>query len=527
MSIDALPRTDQPLLAGTARRTGQDLVLPDDAHNRELVANVHPPAWRNPDPGGRYNLVVVGGGTAGLVSALGAAGLGARVALVERHLMGGDCLNHGCVPSKGILRAAHALHDVRSSGRFGVEVGGEVRADFAAAMDRMRRLRADISRNDSVQRLVDHGVDVYLGDATFTGADTLEVDGRRLRFRRAVIATGARAASIPVPGLAEAGYLTNETVFSLTELPRRLVVIGAGPIGCELAQAFVRFGAEVTIVSLDPRLLPREDADAAAILTGTFERQGVRLALGARLVRVERDGPARVVVFDRGQGEERAAGAQILLAVGRAPNTEGLGLDAAGVVFDRTGVEVDDRLRTSNKRIYAAGDICSVYKFTHAADAMARIVLQNALFFGRKKASALHIPWATFTDPEIAHVGLYEQEAKERGRDVRTYTVELSEVDRAVLDGETEGFARVHVDGRKGRILGATLVARHAGDMLGEVVLAMTEGLGADALSRAIAPYPTQGEVWKRLGDAHQRTRLTPGLARWFSRWFSWWRKAR
>jgi len=502
----------------------QDLVLPDDAHNRSLVANVHPPAWRNPDPGGLYNMVVVGGGTAGLVSALGAAGLGARVALVERHLMGGDCLNHGCVPSKGILRAAHAAHDVRSAARFGVEISGEVRADFGAAMERMRRLRAGISANDSARRLKEHGVDVYLGDAVFTGPDTLEVDGNTLRFRRAVVATGARAASIPVPGLAEAGCLTNETVFSLTELPRRLVVVGAGPIGCELAQALSRFGSEVTIVSLDPRLLPREDADAAALMTRVFEREGVRLALGARLVRVERSGDDKIVIFDRGQGQERAVGDEILLAVGRAPNTDGLGLEAAGVSFDRTGVKVDDRLRTTNTRIYAAGDICSVYKFTHAADAMARIVIQNALFFGRKKASALHIPWCTFTDPEVAHVGLYEPEAKARGIDVRTYSVELSEVDRAVLDGDTEGFARVHVDGRSGRILGATLVARHAGDMLGEVVLAMTEGLGVDALSRAIAPYPTQGEVWKRLGDAHQRTRLTPSVARWFSHWFAAWR---
>ena len=523
MTIEALPRILEPA-AGRLERTEPDLVLPDDPHNRALVANVHPSGWPNPTPGDRYTLVVVGAGTAGLVSALGAAGLGARVALVERHLMGGDCLNHGCVPSKGLLRAAHAAHDVRSAGRFGVEVGGDVRADFGAAMERMRRLRAGISRNDSAQRLKEHGIDVYLGDATFTGPDTIEVDGRRLGFRRAVIATGARAASIPVPGLAEAGYLTNETVFSLTELPRRLVVIGAGPIGCELAQAFRRFGADVTIVSLDPRLLPREDPDAAAIMTRAFEREGVGLRLGARLVRVERSGDAKVVVFDRGQGEERAAGDEILLAVGRAPNTDGLGLEAAGVAFDRTGVQVDDRLRTSNKRIYAAGDICSVYKFTHAADAMARIVIQNALFFGRKKASALHIPWATFTDPEVAHVGLYEQDAKERGFDVRTYTVELSEVDRAVLDGETEGFARVHIDGRSGRILGATLVARHAGDMLGEVVLAMTEGLRADALSRAIAPYPTQGEVWKRLGDAHQRTRLTPRVRALFERFFRWWR---
>ncbi|MEK6606583.1 MAG: mercuric reductase [Myxococcota bacterium] len=500
---------------------GQDLILPDDAHNRALVANVHPPAWVNPEPTGCYNLVVVGAGTAGLVSAAGAAGLGAKVALVERHLLGGDCLNFGCVPSKGILRSAHAVHDVRTAASFGVQVDGVVRVDFGAAMARMRGLRAGISRNDSVHRLTALGVDVYLGEARFLAGETLEVGGCRLRFKRAVLATGARAAGLPVPGLAEAGYLTNETVFSLTELPRRLVVIGAGPIGCELAQAFRRFGSEVTVVSLDERLLPREDEDAAAIVTARFEKEGVNLALGARLVRVAREGASKVVAFDRGRGEEQVAGDEVLVAVGRAPNVEALGLEAAGIEFDRFGVKVDDRLRTTNRRVYAAGDICSVHKFTHAADAMARVVLQNALFFGRKKASALRIPWCTYTDPEVAHVGLYEKEAVAKGLDVRTHTVELAEVDRAILDGEAEGFARVHVDARSGHILGATLVARHAGDMLGEVVLAMNEGHRIDALSRAIAPYPTQGEVWKRLGDAHQRLRLTPRLKRWLARWFS------
>ncbi len=508
--------------APLAALPAQDLLLPDDDHNRALVADVHPPDWTNPEPAGRYNLVVVGGGTAGLVSAFGAAGLGARVALVERHLMGGDCLNHGCVPSKGLLRSAHALHDVRGAGELGVDVRGEVGFDFGRAMERMRRLRAGIARHDSARRLADSGIDVFLGDATFVGRDEVEVAGTRLRFRRAVIATGARAATIPVPGLAEAGCLTNETVFSLTRLPKRLVVIGAGPIGCELAQAFQRFGAEVTIVSLDPTVLPREDPDAAAVVGAALQRDGIELRLGARLSRVETSRAGKVVAFDRGDGEESVVGDEILLAVGRAPNTDGLGLEAAGVAFDRTGVQVDDRLRTTNPRVFAAGDICSVYKFTHAADAMARIVLQNALFGGRKKASALSIPWCTFTDPEVAHVGLYEHQAREQGLDVQSYAVQLSEVDRAVLDGETEGFARLHVEGRTGRILGATLVARRAGDMLGEAVLAITEGLGADALSRAIAPYPTQGEVWKRLGDAHQRTRLTPTVAGWFARWFRW-----
>ncbi|HYV56886.1 MAG TPA: mercuric reductase [Candidatus Nitrosopolaris sp.] len=506
----------------TASRPTAPTLLPDDDANRALVENVHPRGWTNPSPAGRYNLVVVGAGTAGLVTAAGAAGLGARVALVERRLMGGDCLNFGCVPSKAILRVAHVAALVREAGGYGVTVDDPPRIDFGAAMARMRRLRAALSPTDSAARFRGLGVDVYLGDARFVSPDTVAVDGQELRFRRAVIATGSHAATLPVPGLAEAGFLTNETVFSLTELPRRLLIVGAGPIGCELAQAFRRFGSEVAIVSLDPRLLPREDPDAAAILTTCFERERIGLHLGARLLRVETGPEGKVVMFDRGRGEERAAGDVILLAVGRVPELEGFGLDAAGVRHERTGLVVDDRLRTTNRRIYAAGDVCSGFKFTHAADAMARIAIENALFFGRRKMSALVIPWCTYTEPEIAHVGWTAAEARERGHDVATFTVPLAEVDRAVLEGGTEGFARLHLERRRGRILGATLVARHAGETIGEVVLAMTAGLGIDALGRTIHPYPTVADALRRTADAQRRTRLTPGVRRLFERYFRW-----
>jgi pyruvate/2-oxoglutarate dehydrogenase complex dihydrolipoamide dehydrogenase (E3) component len=497
----------------------EPILLPDDPSDRVLVQNVHPPGWTNPTPAGRYNLVVVGAGTAGLVTAAAAAGLGARVALVERALMGGDCLNVGCVPSKGVLRAAHAAHAVREAAAFGVSTPPPD-VDFAAAMARMRRLRAGLSVKDTAERFRGLGVDVYLSDARFTGPDTVEVDGRRLAFVRAVIATGARATGLPVPGLDEAGFLTNESVFSLTTLPARLVVIGAGPIGCELAQAFRRFGSDVTIVSLDPRVLPRDDADAAAILAAQFAREGIRLALGARIQRVERRADTKVVVFERGSGREEAVGDALLLGVGRAPNVEGLGLEAARVAYDASGVHVDDRLRTTNPLVYAAGDVCSRWKFTHAADAMARIVVQNALFLGRKKASALVIPWCTYTDPEVAHVGMTAEEATARGDDVQTLTVELGDVDRAVLDGETAGFARAHVARRGGRVLGLTLVARHAGETIGEAALAMTQGLGIAALGATIHPYPTQAEALRRLGDLHQRQRLTPRVKRLFEAWF-------
>ncbi|MBI4483425.1 MAG: mercuric reductase [Acidobacteria bacterium] len=498
------------------------MVLPDDHYNRILVGNTHPADWTNPKSSGRYNLVVIGAGTAGLVSAAGAASLGARVALVERHLMGGDCLNMGCVPSKGILRAARAFADVGAADAFGVKVPAGTLADFPAIMERMRRLRAQISPKDSVHRFTELGVDVYLGAARFVGPRSVEVEGQRLDFARAVIATGARAVELPIPGLKETGYLTNENIFWLTELPRRLIIVGAGPIGCEMAQAFRRFGSEVSVVSLDPRLLPREDAGASRALQTQFEREGIRLMLGARVLRAESRKGQKAIVFERRAQLEEVVGDAILVAVGRAPNVEGLGLEAAGVDFDRSGITVNERLRTTNRAIYAAGDICSSYKFTHAADAMARVVIQNALFFGRKRATALVIPWCTFTDPEVAHVGLSQEEAEQRGYAVDTWTVDLKEVDRAILDGEEEGFARAWVEKGKDRILGATIVARHAGEMIGEVSLAMTAGIGLATLSRTIHPYPTQAEAIKKLGDLYLRSRLTARLRSWLARYFRW-----
>jgi pyruvate/2-oxoglutarate dehydrogenase complex dihydrolipoamide dehydrogenase (E3) component len=521
VSLEVARRDGPP--DASARRAAGLPVLPDDEFDRALVDNVHPPGWQNPVPRRRYHLVVIGGGTAGLVSAVAAATLGAKVAIVEKHLLGGDCLNVGCVPSKGLLRAARAARDVAAAGTFGVRLHGGVEVDFTVAAARMRARRAHLSRHDSAARLAELGIDVFLGEAAFVAPDAVMVDGAHLRFARAILATGTRPAMPPVPGLAELGVLTNETVFSLTERPRRLVVIGAGPIGCELAQAFRRFGSEVTIVSLDPQLLPREDSEAAAVLAGVFEREGIRLELGARIRRGERRDDGKVVVFEREGREHAVAGDAILVAVGRVPNVEGLELRAAGIAFDRAGVRVDDRLRTTNPRVYAAGDICSPYKFTHAADAMARVAVQNALFLGRRKASRLVIPWCTYTDPEVAHVGLDAREAERRAPDVVTVTVPLAVVDRAVIDDEAEGFARVYAERRSGRILGATLVARRAGDLIAEVALAITAGVTLDTLSRTIHPYPTQAAVWQRVGDAWLRARLTPRVRRWLGWYLGLW----
>jgi pyruvate/2-oxoglutarate dehydrogenase complex dihydrolipoamide dehydrogenase (E3) component len=498
------------------------VVEPWDEHNQALVRNVHPGDWVNPEPSPRYNLVVIGAGTAGLVTAAGAAGLGAKVALVERHLMGGDCLNVGCVPSKALLRAARAWADVRDAGAFGVEVPAGTRVNFPSLMERMRRLRAQISRNDSVSRFRDFGVDVFMGEGRFSGPDTVEVAGKTLRFKKAVIATGARAATPPIPGLAEAAYLTNETIFNLTGLPGRLAVIGAGPIGCELAQAFARFGSRVYLIEAQHGILPNEDRDAAEIVLRALIRDGVTLLCCGGDLKVVKDAEGkRLTVDSHGQRYDISVD-EILVGVGRRPNIENLGLDRVGVAVERTGVTVNDRLQTTNPRIYAAGDVCSPYKFTHNSDFQARIVIQNALFLGRAKASALTIPWCTYTDPEIAHVGMYEREAQAKGVAVRTFVQELSGLDRAVLDGETEGFVKVLVRAGTDKILGATVVARHAGEMLPELTLAMTEGLGLGKIANTIHTYPTQAEAIRKLGDQYNRTRLTPFLKKAFDKWLTW-----
>ncbi|HVT17993.1 MAG TPA: mercuric reductase [Thermoanaerobaculia bacterium] len=499
-------------------------VEPLDEHNRKLLDNVHPAEWSNPAPAGRYHLVVVGAGTAGLVSAAGAAGLGARVALVERHLMGGDCLNVGCVPSKAVIRAARAWQEAReASEKFGgpATVGAE---NFATAMRRMRRLRAGISPHDSARRFRDElGIDVFLGEGRFVAPDALEVGSARLAFRRAVIATGARAAVADVPGLEDVDYRTNETIFNLTDLPRRLAVIGGGPIGCEMAQAFARFGSQVILLHRGSHVLAREDADAAAIVQDAMIRDGVRLESEAMLLEVRRPGGGsgdKIVVFERGGERRQVVVEEILVAAGRCPNIEGLGLEAAGVRYSAKGVEVDDRLRSSNPDIFACGDVASRHQFTHVADAQARIVIQNALFMGKAKASALTIPWCTFTSPEIAHVGLYERDARARGHAVASLTVPLAEVDRAILDGEEEGFLRVVHETGSGKILGATLVAEHAGDMLGELCLAVTAGIALGRLAGVIHPYPTQAEVVKKAADIWRRGKLTPMVKRLFRLWF-------
>ncbi|MFA7369475.1 MAG: mercuric reductase, partial [Kiritimatiellales bacterium] len=464
--------------------------------------------------------------TAGLISAIATASLGGKVALIERHLMGGDCLNVGCVPSKSLIRPARLAAEMKNAAAFGLTASNVRKEDFPKVMERLRRIRAGISKNDSAARYRDLGVEVFLGEGKFTGPDTVEVDGKILRFKKAVIATGARAVHPDFQGLEKTGFRTNETIFNLTERPEHLIVLGGGPIGCELAQAFRRLGSQVTIIQRS-RFLSKEDPDASVLLADVFREEGIDVRLDTNILRVEKTVTGRKRVVAESAGQEQVFEAdEILIGAGRAPNVEGLGLETAGVEYDtRHGVKVDDRLRTANKRIYAAGDCCMDWKFTHAADAAAQIVIQNALFGGKKKLSALNMPWCTYTDPEIAHVGLYGHDAKERGIETQSFKFEMAENDRALADGEARGFVKVMVKKGSGQILGATIVATHAGEMISEISVAMAAGLGLGKLGSVIHPYPTQAEAIKRVAGLYNKTRLTPLVAALLKGWLTLKRK--
>ncbi len=487
-------------------------------HDRELCDNARPPGWCNPQPRDPYHLLVIGAGPAGLVAARGAAALGATVALVESHLLGGDCLNYGCVPSKTIIRTSRLYAEMRNAANFGARPPDDIQVDFPMAMERMRRIRTRISRVDSAARLAADGIDVFFGTARFTSGDTVDIDGTRLRFKKAMIATGSRSMIPSIPGLAEAGYLNNETVFDLTVLPTSLLVIGGGPVGCELAQAFARFGSRTVIAHDEPLFLPKEERDAAQMVSDALARDGVEIHLNTTVVSVRVEGGRKYVeTLNDGNGTTIAVD-HILTGIGRVPAVLGLDLERAGVAYDGVaGIHVDDFLRTTNQRIYAAGDVCLEHRFTDTADASAKIVVQNALLRGRERVSALTIPWCTYTDPEIAHVGIYVKEARERGIPVKTFTVPMHDVDRAVADGEEDGFVKIHIREGTDTILGATVVARHAGEMINGISLAMVAGIGLRTVARVIHTYPTQAEAIKQAADAYMGTRRS-SFRRWLLR---------
>lgn len=486
----------------------------DDGFNRALLQQVHPPDWRNPTPKYPYDLVVIGAGTAGLVTALGTAGLklGLKIALIEKQLLGGDCLNWGCVPSKCLIEAARRIALVRNAHEFGIEVDLQA-IDFSAIMARMRRVRSQISRHDSVYRCQELGIDVFFGAAQFLNPTTLEVDGTPLKFRRAVIATGAKPTIPAIPGLKEVGYLTNETIFSLTQLPPRLGIIGGGPIGCELGQAFQQFGSQVTIFQRGSHLLSREDPDVAAILQNRLRDEGVNLALAAQIESVAQTPTGTAIHYRQGDQSHSLEVDQLLVAVGRSPNIASLNLPAAKIRLTEHGhLEVNDYLQTSQSHIYAAGDVCLDHKFTHSADAAARIVIKNALFsplgLGRSKLSSLIIPQVTYTQPEIARVGLSLEDARAKGFTPAVIDIPFAEVDRAIAAGETEGLMRVMYDPRGDRILGAVIVGYQAGEMISQVTQAIVHQKGLKALTQVIYPYPTRAEAIKKVADTYYQQSL-------------------
>ena len=495
-----------------------------DKWNKKLLDNVHPIKWIQPTPFTKYNLVVIGAGAGGLVSAAGSAGLGGKVAIIENNLFGGDCLNSGCVPSKALLRAARVAYDCIIKGKeFGIECNGEIKMNFGKVMERMRRIRSKISSVDACERMTNtYGMDVYLGYAKFVNENTVIIDNKtELKFSRCIIATGGSPSVPPIKGLRDVTYLTNHSLWNLTELPERLGVIGSGPIGCEMAQSMALLGSKVIVLNRSDRILNKEDPDAAVIVKKSMEECGIIFYTGLKFNQVSyvdktkglKGGINVTITIKKTDETKTLTFDHLLIATGRKPNVDNMDLSKAKVKFHRKkGITVDDYLKTTNSNIFAVGDCCSRFQFTHMADAMARIAIRNALFFGRSKVSDLIIPWATYTFPEVAHVGLYEQDLKQRKIDYETIKVELNDNDRAICDGEDEfeGFIKVFYLKGKDSILGATIVSMNAGDQISEITLAMQAGIGLGTINNVIHPYPTVSEGIRRVGGAYVKTKLTP-----------------
>jgi pyruvate/2-oxoglutarate dehydrogenase complex dihydrolipoamide dehydrogenase (E3) component len=442
----------------------------------------------------RYDVIVIGGGSAGLSAAGLAAALGARVALLDSDKLGGECLYTGCVPSKALLHAARVAAQVRRAGELGLDARlGPV--DLGRVADAVQRvIGAVYEEADAPENYAHYGIDVVLGPVRFLARDAVEANGHRIRGGGFLLATGSHAALPDVPGLEEVSYLTNESVFDLRRLPETLTVLGGGPVGCELGQAFARLGSRVTILQRAARLLPRDEPEASAALLARLEAEGVRVLTSAAARSVAlRDGQ-KIVTFEGPDGAAEVAADELLVAVGRAPNLAGLDLEAAGVRYDPwKGVAVDAHLRTSNPRVSAAGDVIGGNRFTHAAALQARTAVRNMLFrsVARTKLDERVMPWATFTQPEVAHVGLTEAEARRRhGEGVRVYTQPLPGVDRAWTDGEPEGFIKL-VATPKGMLLGATVVGLAAGELINELALALKAGIGLSQLAATTHVYPT------------------------------------
>jgi len=465
---------------------------------------------------GVYNLVAIGAGTAGLVTAAGTASLGGRVALIERHKMGGDCLNFGCVPSKALISSARLVHKIAHAQDWGL-AEQTPRFDLDSVFRRMRARRAQIAPNDSQARFESLGVDVFRGEAKFLSPHEVEVDGRKVRAKNFVIATGSRAALPPIEGLERVPHFTNETIFDdLKGAPESMIVIGGGPIGCELSQAFGRLGVKVTLLNRGARILPKEDPEIAELIQARLEAEGVTVLNEMEATScAERGGTIELTYSEKSAlGKMRSVSAQtLLIASGRTPNIEQLHLETAGVKYSKRGIETDARLQTSQPHIYAIGDVVGPYQFTHMADYHARIVVRNILMpfgFLRQKLDYSVVPWCTFVDPEVARVGLSETEAKKRQIDYDVVQQDFAYVDRAVVENSEAGFAKVLVKRGSDKILGVTIVAEHAGELIHEFVLAMKHGIGLGKIAGTIHVYPTFSEVARKAGDQYNKKRLTP-----------------
>jgi pyruvate/2-oxoglutarate dehydrogenase complex dihydrolipoamide dehydrogenase (E3) component len=453
----------------------------------------------------KTDLCVIGAGSGGLAVAAGAVQMGAEVVLIEKGRMGGDCLNYGCVPSKSLIAAGNAAHAIRNAGRFGVD-GHEPKIDFLGVHDHVKGVIAAIAPHDSQERFEGLGVRVIRAPARFVGVQEIEADGQRIHARRIVVATGSSPAVPPIPGLAEVPHLTNETVFDLTERPEHLIVIGGGPIGCELAQAHRRLGAAVTILELFS-ILPRDDPAAVGVVRDQLRADGIDLREQVEVKAVIRDGNGIALTIEQAGAEQRIDGSHVLVAAGRRANVEGLDLEAAGIEYGPKGIKVDARLRTSNRRAYAIGDVAGGLQFTHMAAHHASVVIKNALFKLPAKVDDRAVPWVTYTEPELAQVGLTEDMAKEQGVAVQAVRWSYAENDRAQAERATAGFAKVLVD-RRGRIHGATIVGERAGELIQPWVLAMSAGIKIGAMAQLIAPYPTLGEVSKRAAGSYYTPKL-------------------
>jgi pyruvate/2-oxoglutarate dehydrogenase complex dihydrolipoamide dehydrogenase (E3) component len=475
----------------------------------------------------RYNVVVLGAGSGGLTVAAGCAMLGARVALLEKHRMGGDCLNYGCVPSKAFLKASRVAHAVRTAGTYGISASLAPTQDLEAVMDYVRTAQANVAPHDSVERFTGFGVEVHLAAGRLRSAHEVVLgnDETTIWGRHIVLATGSRPFVPDLPGLKEAGYLTNETVFDMGRLPSRLLVIGGGPIGVELGQAFARLGSAVIIVSGSEHILPREDTDVAAVLAARLRREGVTILDRARAVSVERHAQGKSVTIGLPGGEDRIDVDEILVAAGRRANVEDLGLADVGIEFDSRRVHVDRRCRTGLPSVWAVGDVAGPYQFTHWAGYQARIVIRNVLFPGAWRYDDAAVPWTTFTEPEVARLGLSEDDARRKNLAYDVHRVPFDENDRALCEAEPEGFVKVLTRRGGGRILGAAVVHEHAGEILHELVLAQKYGLSLAKLSAPIHVYPTLAEANRAVGDNYLLARVSPAVRAGLTRLFAWRRR--